>query len=209
MSPGALVPYRQMVARASSGALPKYVRRDEAQRALTLLEGDDLGKRKAHAFLRCMWELGARPSEMIVLRVGDIDFLLGTINVITLKKRTPKGRPKPPPPPRVIPAKEGLRQELAALLNDLGRHKSEERVWDWERCYAARVCRQALLAAGVESARANPRALRHGFGVNCITQNVPPNVLQEWMGHSSLLITSIYTRIAARDTQQWHDGVEF
>ncbi len=37
-----------------------------------------------------------------------------------------------------------------------------------------------------------PKGLRHGFGVNAFQSNVPPHLVQRWLGHASLRTTSIY-----------------
>ena len=37
-----------------------------------------------------------------------------------------------------------------------------------------------------------PKGLRHGFGVNAFQSNVPPHLVQRWLGHASLRTTAIY-----------------
>ena len=37
-----------------------------------------------------------------------------------------------------------------------------------------------------------PKGLRHGFGVNAFQSNVPPHLVQRWLGHASLKTTAIY-----------------
>jgi integrase len=49
-----------------------------------------------------------------------------------------------------------------------------------------------MAAAGVSGAPAMPRGLRHSFGVNAFQSNVPPNLVQRWLGLASLRTTSIY-----------------
>ena len=44
---------------------------------------------------------------------------------------------------------------------------------------------------------------RHTFAVKAIMDNVPLNVLQQWMGHSSVFTTSIYTQITGMDTSEF------
>ena len=43
--------------------------------------------------------------------------------------------------------------------------------------------------------------LRHTFAVNAVRAGIPLNVLQAWLGHSSIFTTSIYTQIAGQDTR--------
>jgi adenine-specific DNA-methyltransferase len=44
---------------------------------------------------------------------------------------------------------------------------------------------------------------RHTFAVKAIMDNVPLNVLQQWLGHSSVFTTSIYTQITGMDTSEF------
>ena len=56
--------------------------------------------------------------------------------------------------------------------------------------------KKAAESAGVEPARAHPHALRHTYGRHCILQGVPVNVLQQWLGHSTLTMTMRYVHLA-------------
>jgi integrase/recombinase XerD len=47
-------------------------------------------------------------------------------------------------------------------------------------------------AAKVSGTPATPKGLRHGLGVNAFQANVPPHLVQRWLGHASLRTTSIY-----------------
>lgn len=196
----------------ASGQIAEYVRLEEAQAALRRLEGDKLTKRRAHCFLRCLWELGPRPSELLRLRVKDIDWQARTVHLVTLKQKKPKDpkrAAKWQPPWRVIPVKDGLLTEMADYLTAAGIKEPETRAWTWTRRFAHSICHRALIAVGVESQRSNPRALRHGFAVNCGFHGVPIQVIQQWLGHADAKTTSIYMQIIARDARPWHDKVEF
>ena len=37
--------------------------------------------------------------------------------------------------------------------------------------------------------------LRHSFGVNAFQSNVPPHLVQRWLGHASLRTTAIYGNV--------------
>jgi integrase len=39
---------------------------------------------------------------------------------------------------------------------------------------------------------ATPKGLRHGFGIHAIRSGVPLNLVQRWLGHSSMTTTAIY-----------------
>lgn len=213
---GSLITRQQhgALARVSGGPLPKYIRTEEVHAALARLEGVTIPKLRAHAFVRCLWELGPRVSELLALKVEDVDWTAGVVRLQTLKQterdpQTGQRRKRTRTPWRVVPAKPGLMDELARYLTATGLKDPIARLWTWKRRFGHDLCSRALQAIGVEKTRAHPRALRHGFGVNCALQGVPQVVIQEWMGHASVETTNIYTRIIARDARPWHDGVEF
>jgi integrase/recombinase XerD len=49
-----------------------------------------------------------------------------------------------------------------------------------------------MAAANISGTSAMPKGLRHGFGVNAFQSNVPPHLVQRWLGHASLRTTAIY-----------------
>jgi len=194
----------------SAGPIPEYVRREEARAALAYVQGAELPQLRAHAFLRCLWELGPRVSELLGLQVGHVDWLAHTVRLVTLKQK-PSKRQKGPfkPPWRVLPASDGLLAELADYFTAAGIKEPEARAWTWSRRFGHSVVCRVLKNVGVEAKRANPRAMRHGFAVNLAFQGKPLPVIQQMLGHADALTTSIYTRIIASDLKPWLDGVEF
>ena len=48
---------------------------------------------------------------------------------------------------------------------------------------------------------------RHTFAVRVIIDNVTLNVVQQWLGHSSVFTTSIYTQITGMDTSEFMERV--
>ena len=55
--------------------------------------------------------------------------------------------------------------------------------------------------------RIHAHKFRHTFAVRAIMYNVPLNVLQQRMGHSSVFTTSIYTQITGMDTLEFMERV--
>ena len=56
-----------------------------------------------------------------------------------------------------------------------------------------------MAAAGISGTPAMPKGLRHGFGVNAFQANVPPHLVQRWLGHASLRTTAIYADVIGPD----------
>jgi integrase/recombinase XerD len=69
---------------------------------------------------------------------------------------------------------------------------AHKRLWPWSRTTAWRHVKQVMAAAAISGTHATPKGLRHGFGVSAFQSNVPPHLVQRWLGHASLRTTAIY-----------------
>jgi site-specific recombinase XerD len=76
---------------------------------------------------------------------------------------------------------------------------SKERIWRWSRTTAWRLVKAVMAAAGIAGASAMPKGLRHSFGVNAFQSNVPPHLVQRWLGHASLRTTAIYADVSGSE----------
>jgi site-specific recombinase XerD len=48
-----------------------------------------------------------------------------------------------------------------------------------------------------------PKGLRHGFDVNAFQSNVPPHLVQRWLGHVSLRTTAKYCDVIGPDEREF------
>ena len=48
----------------------------------------------------------------------------------------------------------------------------------------------------------------HTFAVKAVLSGIPLNVLQKWLSHSSIFVTSIYTDITGMDTSQFMNQMQ-
>jgi integrase/recombinase XerD len=140
-------------------------------RAATLPEGP-------RALCRLLAFTGCRVSEALSLGPYHVDPERCTVTFLTLKRRRTTFRSVP------VPAE--LCSELLALRG------TSERLWTMHRTTAWRYVRALARQAQIEGPMACPRGLRHGFGIHAATCNVPQNLIQRWMGHASIVTTSVY-----------------
>jgi site-specific recombinase XerD len=56
-----------------------------------------------------------------------------------------------------------------------------------------------MATANIAGACAMPKGLRYAFGVNAFRSNVPPHLVQRWLGHASLETTAIYADVIGPD----------
>jgi integrase/recombinase XerD len=139
---------------------------------------------------------GARISEVLALTPAAIDIDSGVVSILTLKRRK-QGivRQVPLPPPvlrelnRVYKLRIAQRDPQLATL----------RLWRWSRTTAWRYVKAVMAAAGITGTPAMPKGLRHGFGVNAFQSNVPPHLVQRWLGHASLRTTAIYADVMGQE----------
>lgn len=56
--------------------------------------------------------------------------------------------------------------------------------------------------AGLNGPHANPKGLRHGFGVTAVQKGIPLNMVQKWLGHAQLSTTAIYADAVGAEEQE-------
>lgn len=178
--------------------LPKYFVRAEIDRILATVSD----RPRDLLLMTMLWQTGARLSEMLDVKVRDVDLNICSISIRTLKR---KRKPR-----RVLPIKPEMTGPIAEHIVK-NRLEREDILFDIKQRRAQQIIEKAVLKAGFERERAHPHTFRHSFAVNCLlqTQPVPLTVLKEWLGHSNISSTLIYTKILARDSRQYFDNIEF
>jgi integrase/recombinase XerD len=139
---------------------------------------------------------GARISEILALTPAAIDLEARAVSIVTLKRRMPGIVRQVPLPP-----------DLVTELNRFFRLRIAQRdpqfaalhLWRWSRTTAWRRVKEVMAAAHISGTPAMPKGLRHGFGVNAFQSNVPPHLVQRWLGHASLRTTAIYADVVGPD----------
>ena len=132
---------------------------------------------------------GGRISEILALTPAAVDIDSGVANITTLKRRTPGIV-------RQVPLPRGVLDELNHVFKiRRSQHDPDSaygRIWKWSRTTAWRRVKEVMAVARITGTPAMPKGLRHGFGVKAFQSNVPPHLVQRWLGHASLRTTSIY-----------------
>jgi integrase len=138
--------------------------------------------------LTLLWS-GARISEVLALTPAAIDIESGVASITTLKRRKRGIVRQVPLPPDVL---RGLERYFRLRGAQRDGRRATRRLWRWSRTTAWRYVKQVMAAAGITGKAAMPKGLRHGFGVKAFQSNVPPHLVQRWLGHASLKTTAIY-----------------
>jgi integrase/recombinase XerD len=139
---------------------------------------------------------GARISEVLALTPSAIDIESGVVSIQTLKRRKRGVARQVPLPSDVF---DQLDREFKLRKAQHDPELAVERIWRFSRTTAWRRVKQVMAAAGIAGTPAMPKGLRHGFGVNAFQSNVPPHLVQRWLGHASLRTTAIYGDVVGPD----------
>ena len=149
--------------------------------------------RRYFLLLVTLLRTGGRIDEVLQVKPRDFDLTNGIVKMITLKKRKESYR--------TIPLHQELKDSIMEyLLENRTDPRSEDLLFPMRRQSVDEYFKKMQKELGF---RIHAHKFRHTFGVKCILSNVPLNVLQKWLGHSSIFTTSIYTEITGMDTKDF------
>lgn len=141
------------------------------------------GERKA--LCQLLYYTGCRISEGLALDSDSLDVGESVVVFWTLKQRTEETF-------REIPIPLSLLHDLNALVRD-------GQIFTISRATAWRTVKAVMEQAGIEGIHATPKGLRHGFAIAHAAAKTPPDVIQEWMGHTSEETTKIYLKVRGEE----------
>lgn len=137
---------------------------------------------------------GCRISEALALTAACVEREGGFIAIRCLKKRSGNVMI------REVPVPLSLLDALTSV-HGLEHVALDARLWSLSRCRAWRLVKDVMAQAGIATGlHATPKGLRHGFGLHAIRCGVPLNLVQRWLGHSSMTTTAIY--LQAMDNEE-------
>ena len=143
-------------------------------------------------FKTLLWT-GGRIDEILLIRPTDIHLEINAIDMVTLKRHRPVTR--------TIPLHRDLKDAVMGYFIEFHvEMRSEERLFSMSRQSVDLYLKRMQRDLGF---KIHAHKFRHTFGVKAIMNHVPLAVLQEWLGHSSIFTTSIYTEITGMDTSQF------
>ena len=169
-----------------------------------ILESVDLKKpfgKRDRAILEVLYGCGLRVSECANLRISHVYLDEGFVDVIG------KGDKQ-----RLVPLGEVAADAIRAYLED--RPSPSARAYEdylflnrfgkpLSRVSLFKLVKDQAMAAGIQK-EISPHTFRHSFATHLIENGADLRIVQEMLGHESILTTEIYTHI---DTQTWHKSV--
>lgn len=149
-------------------------------------------RREVRAMCLLMHDTGIRESEVLEVTPARLDIDARTVTIRTLKKRGGAIVY------RTIPIQQATMETLNLVFavreaQRKGPPACNEPLWPITRMTVYRHITHVMNAAIIPPGpHRSPKGLRHGFGVHAIASGIPLNILQKWMGHTSMETTAIY-----------------
>lgn len=170
-------------------SLPKSLSVDEVNRLLDIELSDEFDYRNK-AMLELMYGAGLRVSELVSLKLNDIDIANCVVRVFG------KGSKE-----RVVPIGEyslyylnlylGVREKLLKekncnmlFLNNHGMGMTRQGFF--------KILKKLLIEKGIDS-NVSPHTLRHSFATHLLNYGADLRSIQEMLGHADIATTRIYT----------------
>jgi len=185
-------------------SLPTALTVEQIESLLATAAGEDPVSRRSAALLELLYATGARISEAVGLDLDDLDLVRGTVRLYGKGSRE-----------RLVPVGSHARAALdawivrdrsrfaarraqgsdragAVFLNQRGGRLSRQSAWA--------LVRRAAETAGIDEV--TPHTLRHSFATHLLEGGADIRVVQELLGHASVVTTQIYTRVTAQTLRE-------
>ena len=180
--------------------LPKALSEPEVEALLGAVVGDDAVARRDRAILEVLYGTGLRISELVGLRLGDLDLesaLLRAFGKGSKERVVPVGRHAiaaltdwlaPGGRPALAPHQWKRRGDAdAVFLNRRGGRLTRQGAWlvvtRWGR------------VAGLDG-KLTPHVLRHSCATHMLDHGADIRAVQEMLGHASVSTTQVYTKVS-------------
>lgn len=172
--------------------MPTILSTEEVTRLLEQPGGNSPKELRDKAMLELLYATGIRVSELISLRIKDVNLQMEYVSCTDGHKE------------RIIPFGKVARDALQSYLqNGRGRLIEEDSCeWLFTNCSGQAMSRQGFWKliksygkkAGIQ-AEITPHTLRHSFAAHLVSNGADLKSVQEMLGHSDISTTQIYSQV--------------
>lgn len=183
--------------------LPGVLSSEEVSRLLAAGETTTPRGLRDRAMLELMYASGLRVSELVGLRLADLDLTVGIVRVLG------KGDKE-----RLVPLGEVAAESLRAYLTrgrpELERRRASPHLFLGRhgRCLTRQTFWQLMkrqaAAAGITK-RVTPHSLRHSFATHLVERGADLRSVQLMLGHADISTTQIYTHLSRAHLKAIYD----
>ena len=175
------------------------------EEVLRILDSVDLSLPEGHrnrAMLEVLYSCGLRVSELVNLKISDLFLDEQFVRVFgkgSKQRLVPIGEPAVRAVRLYLETRRQAAVQKAAedilFLNRRGGRLTREMVFH--------IVKEQAAAAGI-SKNVSPHTFRHSFATHLVENGADLRVVQQMLGHESILTTEIYTHI---DTRKWQETI--
>ncbi|MDO3376698.1 site-specific tyrosine recombinase XerD [Geoalkalibacter halelectricus] len=184
-------------------ALPDVLSPREVERLLAApREATPIGLRD-RAMLELLYATGLRVSELVGLKLGDVQVMLGCLRTLG------KGRKE-----RLVPVGEAALVALQDYLSDgralLGKQQAGGYLFlnrsgnGLTRQGFWKIIKRRALQAGIRK-NITPHTLRHSFATHLLENGADLRAVQAMLGHADISTTQIYTHVTRERLRRLHE----
>ncbi len=185
--------------------LPRFLTLEEVE---SLLESPPLTTGpigiRDRVMLEVLYATGFRVSELINIRLNDLDMQRGVITTIGKGEKeriVPIGVEAMKWIKRYVDGARGdilkLRDSAFLFVTNRGSAMTRQNFWTIIKKYA--------VGAGIEADRIKPHVLRHSFATHLLERGVDLRHLQAMLGHADISTTQIYTHVMSERLKGLHE----
>ncbi|MCM8831029.1 MAG: tyrosine recombinase XerC [Candidatus Omnitrophica bacterium] len=168
--------------------LPKFLTEDEIKKILDMpINSKKVEDYRDKAILEFLYSTGARVSEMVALKISDIDLISGVAKVMGKGKKErllPLGEPAIQSIKKYLDAR--IDKSPFFLVNRHGRPLTDRGV----RFIIDKYIKKAAI-----SLKVSPHIFRHSFATHLLNRGADLRSVQELLGHNSISTTQVYTHL--------------
>ena len=175
------------------------------EEVLAILDSVDLSKPEGHrnrAILEVLYSCGLRVSELVSLKISDLfpdEQFIRVFGKGSKQRLVPIGEPALKAIRLYREVRDAGPVQKAAedilFLNRRGGKLTREMIFH--------IVKEQAEVAGIRK-EISPHTFRHSFATNMVENGADLRVVQQMLGHESILTTEIYTHI---DTRKWQDTI--
>ena len=211
--------------------LPTVLSVDEVEKILSSVDLSEPEGTRNRAILEMLYSCGLRVSELVNLRLSDLFFKDSFIRVIgkgNKQRLIPVGDYAKDAVNNYIPVRWEVLQRAKALGGTLGKRASKvaerstiksksaanfaeaedtlflnRRGGKMSRVMVFNIVKDQAKKAGIKK-EIHPHTFRHSFATHLVENGADLRVVQDMLGHESILTTEIYTHVS---TKQWMKNI--
>lgn len=180
--------------RSKHATIPRHVSAEQLENMLALCPSSGPGAMRNRAMLLLSARLGLRPSEVLRLRLEDLDWTTGSV-LIRAGKTSRE---------RILPLPEDAGAALASYLHEARPVSTERAVF--LSCgpahppirgngFMAKLVNRLLRQAGIGAPCAGAYVLRHTLATTLVRSGASFKGVADILGHGSLTTTGIYAKL--------------